>query len=102
MVLTPIAKHTSSLAPSFYALSLQLPPAQRLETDESALARYEDCLQAPKNRHNYRPNRPDIRHCPQRQLLALYLLDDPLFVGSFEFSSQPLFEEELVAHYTRI
>ena len=36
--------------------------------------------------------------------LTLYLLDDPLFVGSFEFSSQPLVEEELhvVAHYTRI
>jgi hypothetical protein len=35
---------------------------------------------------------------PSVNSLALYLLDDPLFVGSFEFSSQPLFEEELVAH----
>ena len=39
---------------------------------------------------------------PSVNSLALYLLDDPLLVGSFEFSSQPLFEEELVAHYTRI
>ena len=68
MVVTPIAKHTSSLAPFFYALSLLLAPARRLETDVAALARYEDFLQAPKNRHNYRPNRPDIWHCPQRQL----------------------------------
>ena len=99
MVLTPIAKHTSSLTPFCYALSLLVAPARRLETDKSALARYEDFLQAPKNRHNYCPNRPDIRHCPQ---LALFLLDDPLLVGSFEFSSQLLFEEESVAHYTRI
>ena len=28
---------------------------------------------------------------PSVNSLALYLLDDPLFVGSFEFSSQPLF-----------
>ena len=33
---------------------------------------------------------------PSVNSLALYLLDDPLFVGSLEFSSQPLFEEELV------
>ena len=39
---------------------------------------------------------------PSVKSLVLYLLDDPLLVGSFEFSSQPLFEEELVAHYTRI
>ena len=39
---------------------------------------------------------------PSVNSLALYLLDDPLFVGSFEFSLQLLFEEELVAHYTRI
>ena len=39
---------------------------------------------------------------PSVNSLVLYLLDDPLLVGSFEFSSQPLFEEELVAHYTRI
>ena len=38
---------------------------------------------------------------PSVNSLALYLLDDPLFVGSLEFSSQPLFVEELVAHYTR-
>ena len=68
MVLTPIAKHTSSLAPSFYALSLLVAPARRLETDVTDVARYEDFLQAPKNRYNYRPNRPEIRHCPQRQL----------------------------------
>ncbi len=68
MVLTPIAKHTSSLAPSFYALSLLVAPARRLETDVTAVARSEDFLQAPKNRYNYRPNRPEIRHCPQRQL----------------------------------
>ena len=68
MVLTPIAKHTSSLAPFVYALSFLIAPARRLETDESDLARYEDCFQAPKNRHNYCPNRPEIRHCPQRQL----------------------------------
>ena len=68
MVLTPIVKHTSSRAPFFYALSLLVAPARRLETDVAAVARYEDFLQAPKNRHNYRPNRPDIRHCPQRQL----------------------------------
>ncbi len=42
--LTPIAKHTSSLAPSFYALSLLTARTRRLETDESTLARYEDCL----------------------------------------------------------
>ena len=39
---------------------------------------------------------------PNVNSLALYLLDDPLLVGSFEFSSQPLFVEEIVAHYTRI
>ena len=39
---------------------------------------------------------------PNVNSLALYLLDDPLFVGSLEFSSQPLFVEEIVAHYTRI
>ena len=37
---------------------------------------------------------------PNVNSLALYLLDDPLFVGSLEFRSQPLFVEELVAHYT--
>ena len=68
MVLTPIAKHTSSLTPFFYALSLIVAPARRLETDVAAVARYEGFLQAPKNRHNYCPNRPEIRHCPQRQL----------------------------------
>ena len=68
MVLMPIAKHTSSLASFFYAFSVLVAPARRLETDESALARYEDFLQAPKNQHNYCPNRPEIRHCPQRQL----------------------------------
>ena len=51
MVLTPIAKHTSSLTPFCYALSLLVAPARRLETDESAVARYEDFLQAPKKRH---------------------------------------------------
>ena len=39
---------------------------------------------------------------PSVKSLVLYLLDDPLLVGSFEFSLQPLFKEELVAHYTRI
>ena len=39
---------------------------------------------------------------PSVNSLALYLLDDPLFVGSFKFSSQPLFEEDLVVHYTRM
>ena len=68
MVLTPIAKHTSSLAPFFCALSFLVAQTRRLETDESALALYEDFLQAPKNRHNYCPNRPEIHHCPQRQL----------------------------------
>ena len=36
---------------------------------------------------------------PSVNSLALYLLDGSLFVGSLEFSSQPLFVEELVAHY---
>ena len=70
MVLTPIAKYTSILAPSLYALSFLIAPARCFETDESAPARYEDFLQAPKNRHNYCPNRPKIRHCPQRQLVC--------------------------------
>ena len=68
MVLMPIAKHTSSLASFFYALSVLVAPARRLETHVADLARYKDCFQAHKNRHNYRPNGPDIRHCPQRQV----------------------------------
>ena len=39
---------------------------------------------------------------PSVNSLALYLLDDPLFVGSLEFNSQPLFVEEIDAHYSRI
>ena len=39
---------------------------------------------------------------PSVNSLALYVVDDPLFVGSFKFSSKSLFEEELVAHYARI
>ncbi len=50
MVLTPIAKQKSSLALSFYALSFLIAMARRFKTDESALARYEDFLHAPKNR----------------------------------------------------
>ena len=68
MVLTPIANHTSSLAPSFYALSFLMALARCLETGVTAFARYKDFLQAPKNRHNYHPNLPEIRHCPQRQV----------------------------------
>ena len=40
-----------------------------------------------------------FRVVPSVNSLALYLLDDPLAVGSFKCSSQPLFEEELVEHY---
>ena len=39
---------------------------------------------------------------PSVNSLALYVLDDPFFVGSKEFSLQPLLVEDLVVHYTHI
>ena len=107
MVLTPIAKHTSSLTPFCYALSLLVAPARRLETDESAVARYvrlayEIFFRLPRIGIISAPIDQKFGIVPSVNSLALYLLDDPLLVGSFEFSSQPLFVEELVAHYTRI
>ena len=73
--------------------------ARCLETGVTAFVRYNDFLQVPKNQA---PIDQKFDIVPSVNSLALYLLDGPLFVGSFEFSSQPLFVEELVVHYTRI